>query len=79
MMTDERPFLQAHEWHPHKKQIKTGNTGTSEPFEYDPVREAFRKERLFCCLKMRLTVRRIIKFFHDVIYNQPLRFCLVYF
>ncbi len=59
MMTDVRPFLQALEWHPHKNQINTGNTGTSEPFKYDPAKEAFRKERLFCCRKMRLMVRRI--------------------
>ncbi len=67
-MTYVRPFLQAHEWHPHKK---LNNNGQYRHFRshssIDPTRKAFRKERLFCCHKMRLTVRRIslgFLFFH---------------
>ena len=51
MMTDVRPLLQAHEWHPHKNQIETGNTGTSEPFKYRSNKKAFRKERFFVAVK----------------------------
>ena len=67
MMTDVRPYFQAHEWHPHKNQIKTGNTGTSEPFKYDLTREAFRKERLFCmkCVSRRDAFREKMQLLHD--------------
>ena len=57
MMTDVRPFYRRTNGTPIKKQIQTGNTGTSEPFKYRSIKRGVPHGAPFL-LEMRLRVRR---------------------